>query len=172
MGNPFNLMAYGLCVKHDFNEVYEYGAKRSAGTGLSEQFDAHSNAPVLALYRLYGARAVGIYWISSNLIAVVQTIILNNIYNPVKIRAQAEKEYEERRRQKLEDKKRLAAARARENADLNAANQKSGGKTKAKKPSAKKPVNKEQNEQNVNADKQNGEPSKEEPPETGEPDNA
>lgn len=131
---------------------------------------------VMPLFSLFIAftvpGAVGIYWISSNLIAVVQTIILNNIYNPVKIRAQAEKEYEERRRQKLEDKKRLAAARARENADLNAANQKSGGKTKAKKPSAKKPVNKEQNEQNVNADKQNGEPSKEEPPETGEPDNA
>lgn len=57
---------------------------------------------------------VGIYWICSNLIAVVQTIILNTIYNPVKIRAQAQAEYEERRRRKAEDKKRLAEARMRE----------------------------------------------------------
>ena len=33
---------------------------------------------------------VGIYWICSNLIATVQTVILNHIYNPVKIRAQVE----------------------------------------------------------------------------------
>ena len=57
---------------------------------------------------------VGIYWICSNLIAIVQTIVLNTIYNPVKIRAQAEAEYEERRRKKAEDKKRLAESRARE----------------------------------------------------------
>ncbi len=50
---------------------------------------------------------VGIYWICSNVIAVAQTILLNQIYNPAKIRAQAEKEYEERRRKKAEDKKRL-----------------------------------------------------------------
>ena len=31
---------------------------------------------------------VGIYWICSNIIAVIQTIILNKIYNPGKIRAQ------------------------------------------------------------------------------------
>ena len=43
---------------------------------------------------------VGIYWICSNIIAVIQTIILNKIYNPGKIRAQAEAEYEERRRKK------------------------------------------------------------------------
>ena len=48
---------------------------------------------------------VGIYWICSNIIAVIQTIILNKIYNPGKIRAQAEAEYEERRRKKAEDKK-------------------------------------------------------------------
>lgn len=57
---------------------------------------------------------VGIYWICSNVIAVAQTILLNQIYNPAKIRAQAEKEYEERRRKKAEDKKRLKEARIRE----------------------------------------------------------
>lgn len=48
---------------------------------------------------------VGIYWICSNIIAVGQTVMLNRIYNPVKIRAQAEIEYEERRKKKQEDKK-------------------------------------------------------------------
>ena len=57
---------------------------------------------------------VGIYWICSNVIAVAQTILLNQIYNPAKIRAQADKEYEERRRKKAEDKKRLKEARIRE----------------------------------------------------------
>lgn len=78
---------------------------------------------------------VGIYWIFSNMIAVGQTVILNRIYNPAKIRAQAEIEYEQRRKQKAEDKKRLAEARARENAALNAANTAKGGKPgKAGKP--------------------------------------
>ena len=61
---------------------------------------------------------VGIYWICSNLIALLQTFVLNQIYNPVKIREQAEIEYEERRRQKQEDKKRLAEARAKEQREL------------------------------------------------------
>lgn len=75
---------------------------------------------------------VGVYWICSNLIALLQTFVLNQIYNPVKIRAQAEIEYEERRRQKQEDKKRLAEARAREQREL-ALQQK-----EEKKPTSKK----------------------------------
>ncbi len=61
---------------------------------------------------------VGVYWICSNLIAMLQTFVLNQIYNPVKIRQQAEIEYEERRRKKQEDKKRLAEARAKEQREL------------------------------------------------------
>ncbi len=57
---------------------------------------------------------VGVYWICSNAIAIVQTIVLNKMYNPAKARAQAEAEYEERRRKKAEDKKRLAEARQKE----------------------------------------------------------
>ena len=75
---------------------------------------------------------VGIYWICSNLIALLQTYVLNQIYNPAKIRAQAEIEYEERRRQKQEDKKRLAEARAKEQREL-AAQQKQEKKAPAKK---------------------------------------
>lgn len=59
---------------------------------------------------------VGLYWIFSNLLAMVQTVVLNTIYNPAKIRAQAEMEYEERRRRKREDKERLKEARLREQA--------------------------------------------------------
>lgn len=75
---------------------------------------------------------VGVYWICSNLIALLQTYVLNQIYNPAKIRAQAEIEYEERRRQKQEDKKRLAEARAKEQREL-ALQQKNEQKAPAKK---------------------------------------
>ena len=81
---------------------------------------------------------VGIYWICSNLIALLQTFILNMIYNPVKIRQQAEIEYEERRRQKQEDKKRLAEARAREQREL-ALQQKQEQKAAPKKKKAAEP---------------------------------
>ena len=75
--------------------------------------------PLFSLYITFTVPGgVGVYWICSNLIALLQTFILNQIYNPAKIRAQAEVEYEERRKKKLEDKKRLAEARAREQREL------------------------------------------------------
>ena len=75
--------------------------------------------PLMSLFISFSVPAgVGLYWILSNLLSMVQTIVLNKIYNPVKIREQAQVEYDERRRQKKEDKKRLAEARAREEAVL------------------------------------------------------
>lgn len=59
---------------------------------------------------------VGVYWIFSNILAMIQTVVLNQIYNPAKIRAAAQQEYEERRRRKQEDKQRLKEARLREQA--------------------------------------------------------
>lgn len=59
---------------------------------------------------------VVLYWIFSNLLAMVQTVVLNAMWNPGKIRAQAEAEYAERRRKKREDKERLRAARLAEQA--------------------------------------------------------
>ena len=59
---------------------------------------------------------VSVYWIFSNLLAMVQTVVLNSMYNPAKARAQAEIEYAERRRKKAEDKARLKAARLEEQA--------------------------------------------------------
>ena len=62
--------------------------------------------------------AVGIYWICSNLIALVQTYVLNKMYNPAVIRAQAEIEYQEKRArraaEKAAEKKRLAESRQKE----------------------------------------------------------
>lgn len=82
---------------------------------------------------------VGIYWICSNLIALLQTFVLNKIYDPVKIRQQAEIEYEERRRKKQEDKKRLAEARAREQRELALQQkQEQKGTSKKKKPAQPK----------------------------------
>ncbi len=59
---------------------------------------------------------VAVYWTFSNLLAMVQTVALNAMYNPAKIRAQAEAEYAERRRKKAEDKARLKEARLAEQA--------------------------------------------------------
>lgn len=94
--------------------------------------------PLFSLYITFTVPGgVGIYWICSNLIACVQTVILNHIYNPVKIREQAELEYQERRRQKAEDKKRLAEARKREQSELqkaiNEQNAQGGKKNKSGK---------------------------------------
>ena len=93
--------------------------------------------PAMSLFIAFSVPgAVGLYWICSNLIALLQTYVLNQIYNPAKIRAQAEIEYEERRRKKQEDKKRLAEARAREQREL-AQQIKEEGKGGQKKKPAK-----------------------------------
>lgn len=92
--------------------------------------------PAMSLFIAFSVPgAVGLYWICSNLIALLQTFVLNQIYNPAKIRAQAEIEYEERRRKKQEDKKRLAEARAREQREL-AQQMKQEGKGGQKKKAA------------------------------------
>ena len=59
---------------------------------------------------------VAVYWTFSNLLAMVQTVVLNAMWNPAKIRQQAEIEYAERRRKRREDKERLKAARLAEQA--------------------------------------------------------
>lgn len=83
--------------------------------------------PLFSLYITFTVPAgVGIYWTCSNLIAILQTWILNVIYNPKKIREQAEIDYQERRKKRAEMKKQtLADARrlddAREKAEDEAA---------------------------------------------------
>ncbi len=97
--------------------------------------------PAFSLYITFTVPGmVGIYWIFSNLIAIGQTYLLNKIYDPVKIREEAEREYQELRRKKAEDKKRLAEARKKEQAELqkqideeNAHGNKKSGKKSTKK---------------------------------------
>ena len=100
--------------------------------------------PLFSLYITFTVPGgVGIYWIISNVLTLIQTVILNTIYNPAKIKAQAEIEYEERRKRKAEDKKRLAESRAREQreiAKLNAENA-----AKGKKPAKKAKPEQESN---------------------------
>ncbi len=82
---------------------------------------------------------VGVYWIFSNLLALVQTVVMNMIYNPAKIRAEAEREYEERRRRKKEDKERLKEARLREQAAWQKAEKEAADRKKNPvKPGSKK----------------------------------
>ena len=97
--------------------------------------------PLFSLYITFIVPGgVGIYWICSNLIAILQTIVLNKIYNPAKIRAQAEVEYEQRRKQKAEDKKRLAESRLREQQEAARAakEEQEAAKTKAEPSKNKK----------------------------------
>ncbi len=98
--------------------------------------------------------AVGVYWIFSNVLSVVQTVIMNKIYDPAKARAEAEAAYQERRQRKLEDKKRLAQARQREEAEARKAEQalerqreESREMNKKKKKSGKSSAAPEQQEQ-------------------------
>ena len=109
---------------------------------------------------------VGIYWICSNIIAVIQTIVLNMIYNPAKIRAQAELEYQERRRKKAEDKKRLKEARLREEQELRRQEKEEAEEAERKRQeaSAKKPVEPTKNPNKLKK-KAEGSQSAEEKPE-------
>ncbi len=59
---------------------------------------------------------VSIYWVSSSVIGVLQTVILYKIYDPAKAREQAEIEFREARKRRAEDKKRLAEARKHQDA--------------------------------------------------------
>ena len=99
---------------------------------------------------------VGVYWICSNLIALLQTVVVNMIYNPKKIREQAEKDYEERRRLRAEmkakqntlaDARRLDDERERLEDEAAAAKaaaeaeEKAAGKPADKKKKKERPLN-------------------------------
>ena len=73
--------------------------------------------PIMSLVFSFTVPAgVAVYWTFSNVLAMVQTVILNAMWNPGKIRAQAEIEYQQRRQKRREDKERLKAARLAEQA--------------------------------------------------------
>lgn len=94
--------------------------------------------PLMSLFISFSVPAgVAVYWIFSNLLALVQTVVLNAMYNPAKIRAQAEAEYAERRRKKQEDKARLKAARLAEQAAWQKEENEKRAQKAGKKPAKK-----------------------------------
>ncbi|MBQ3094024.1 MAG: membrane protein insertase YidC [Clostridia bacterium] len=98
--------------------------KDQPGQGLLTNGCMMVYMPAISLFIAFKVPgAVGIYWIFSNLLSMVQTVVVNKIYDPAKAREQAEKEYQERKRRKAEDKKRLAQARQREEAEARKAEQ-------------------------------------------------
>ncbi len=117
--------------------------------------------PLFSLIITFGVPgAVGIYWIISNLLALVQTVVLNKIYDPAKAREQAQKEYDERRARKAEDKRRLAEARKAENQAYQKAESDARRDAAAKAEAAKKKKSGQKPEIVVEAEKPtlNGEP--------------
>lgn len=117
-------------------------AQQQPGQGCSTNAMMYT-MPIFSLVISFTVPAgVGLYWIFSNLLAMVETVIVNLIYNPAKIRAQAEIEYEERRRRKREDKERLKEARLREQAAWQKAENEAAQKKKnpVKPTAAKSPA--------------------------------
>ena len=87
---------------------------RAAMSAEQQQMGGCSNGmmlwmmPIMSLFFSFSVPAgVAVYWVFSNLLAMVQTVVLNAMYNPAKARAQAEAEYAERRRRRKEEKERL-----------------------------------------------------------------
>ena len=94
--------------------------------------------PLMSLFFSFTVPAgVAVYWTFSNLLAMVQTFVLNKMYDPAKARAKGEAELAERRRRKEEDKARLKAARLAEQqawqAEENEKKAAAQGKAKPKK---------------------------------------
>ncbi len=113
--------------------------KQENPAGCSPNFMMYT-MPIFSLIISFSVPAgVAVYWIFSNLLALVQTTVLNMMYSPAKARAQAEIEYAERRRRKAEDKARLKAARLAEQAAWQKEENEKRAAKAGKKP-AKKPV--------------------------------
>lgn len=107
--------------------------------------------PLFSLYIAFTVPGgVGVYWICSNLIALLQTVVLNLIYNPKKIRAQAELDYEERRRRRAEEKKnKLAEARRRDEEKERAEDEAAARRAEAEKKAPRDKKGKKERELNL-----------------------
>lgn len=62
-------------------------------------------SPLMSLYIAFQVPAgVGIYWIISNILMLVQSIVLNKFYNPKEMAAKAKQEAEERREKERQER--------------------------------------------------------------------
>ena len=86
-------------------------------------------SPLMSLYIAFQVPAgVGIYWIISNLLMLLQSVVLNKFYNPKEMAAKARQEAEERREKERQE--RIEAKKKARNGDAEA-------KAKAKAKSQK-----------------------------------
>lgn len=90
--------------------------------------------PIFSIVLVFTVPAgAGFYWTISYLFGFLQTILLNKLYNPEKLRAQAEAEYNERMKQEAKEEK-----RKRQEADLNAVAEYKGEKLTQKEINRRK----------------------------------
>ena len=70
-------------------------------------------SPLMSLYIAFQVPAgVGIYWIISNLLMLLQSVVLNKFYNPKEMAAKARQEAEERREKERQERSRRAICQA------------------------------------------------------------
>ena len=86
-------------------------------------------SPLMSLYIAFQVPAgVGIYWIISNLLMLLQSVVLNKFYNPKEMAAKARQEAEERRekerQERIEAKKKARDGDAEAKAKAKAKSQK------------------------------------------------
>ena len=90
--------------------------------------------PIFSIVLVFTVPAgAGFYWTISYLFGILQTLLLNKLYNPEKLRAQAEAEYNERMKQEAKEEK-----RKRQEADLNAVAEYKGEKLTQKEINRRK----------------------------------
>ena len=95
--------------------------------------------------RLFSVLRWALYALVFLFAMMVQTVVLNKMFDMRKIRAEAEAEYAERRRKKAEDRERLKAARLEEQAAWQREeNEKRAAKEGKRPPEKKKPAQKDE----------------------------
>lgn len=90
--------------------------------------------PIFSIVLVFTVPAgAGFYWTISYFFGILQTLLLNKLYNPAKLRAEAEAEYNERMKQEAKDEK-----KKRQAADLEAVQEYKGEKLTQKEINRRK----------------------------------
>lgn len=90
--------------------------------------------PIFSIVLVFTVPAgAGFYWTISYLFGILQTLLLNKLYNPAKLRAEAEAEYNERMKQEAKNEK-----KKRQAADLDAVSEYKGEKLTQKEINRRK----------------------------------
>ena len=90
--------------------------------------------PIFSIVLVFTVPAgAGFYWTISYAFGILQTLLLNKVYSPAKLRAQAEAEYNERMKNAAKEEK-----RKRQTEDLNAVSEYEGEKLTQKEINRRK----------------------------------